>query len=61
MGKKRRPNPGSDKAIALGCTCPVLDNCHGAGYLGMKNVFVRNGGCPLHPAIKRKIPGKSVG
>lgn len=23
------PNPGSDAAIKMGCTCPVLDNAHG--------------------------------
>jgi len=25
------PNPGSDAALDLGCTCPVLDNAHGRG------------------------------
>lgn len=25
------PNPGSDEAIDRGCTCPILDNAHGAG------------------------------
>ena len=27
-------NPGSDEAIAAGCTCPVIDNGHGRGYMG---------------------------
>jgi len=27
-----KPNPGSAEAIALSCTCPVLDNNHGAGF-----------------------------
>jgi len=55
--KPKVPNPGSDAAIALGCTCPVLDNAHGKGYLGgVKNekghlVFVISGGCPLHGKI----------
>ena len=31
MAKKKVPNPGSDAAIARGCTCPVLDNHHGMG------------------------------
>jgi len=26
------PNPGSDKALARGCTCAVLDNAHGAEW-----------------------------
>lgn len=42
------PNPGSPAAIDLGCTCPVLDNERGRGYMGMKNVYVYHGGCPLH-------------
>lgn len=45
------PNPGTQEAIDAGCTCPVLDNNHGWGYLGMgggKGIFCYNGGCPLH-------------
>lgn len=45
---KKVPNPGSDEAIAQGCTCPVLDNEHGRGYMGIPNVFVRSEKCPLH-------------
>jgi hypothetical protein len=46
------PNPGSDAAIALGCTCPVLDNGHGHGC-GRKGadgqpLFWIRGGCPVH-------------
>lgn len=37
---KREPNPGSDEAIASGCTCPVIDNGHGRGYMGRPDVFV---------------------
>lgn len=44
----RTPNPGSKQAIALGCTCPVIDNGHGRGYLGQPDVFVVTEGCPLH-------------
>ena len=53
------PNPGSDEAIALGCTCPVMDNGHGKGYMGgVKDedgnvVFVMNCDCPLHGAAKQ--------
>lgn len=46
------PNPGSDAAIARGCTCSVLDNGHGHGHLGQPGVFVYLVGCPVHaPAI----------
>lgn len=54
------PNPGSDEAIAKGCssseledTCPVLDNAHGKGYLG----GVRED-CPLHGHLRH---GKTQG
>ena len=52
----KTPNPGSDEAIAQGCTCPVMDNGHGKGYMGgVKDedgnvVFVMNCDCPLHGA-----------
>lgn len=47
-----KPNPGSDEAINLGCTCPVLDNGHGNGC-GRKDesgnpLFWINGNCPVH-------------
>ena len=42
------PNPGSKAAIDAGCTCPVIDNEYGAGYMGMEGVFIYSGGCKLH-------------
>jgi hypothetical protein len=39
-----KPNPGSDEAIAAGCTCPVLDNSHDRG----KGPFTLTEGCPIH-------------
>ena len=45
------PAPGSDEAIAMGCTCPVLDNNHGKGYtLGPDGevLFCYTVGCPVH-------------
>ena len=45
-------NPGSDKAIKKGCTCPVLDNYHGKG-LG-NNQFWINENCPIHGSKNRK-------
>ena len=50
----REPNPGSPEAQPLGCICPILDNAHGAGYLGGvkgadgETVFVVNLDCPPH-------------
>lgn len=47
--QQKRPNPGSDAAIRLGCTCPVLDNHHGAGFpYGGKTCFWYTDGCPVH-------------
>ena len=56
-------NPGSDEAIAAGCTCPVMDNGHGRGYLGGETngqgwtAFIVTRDCPLHgkKAEERKI------
>lgn len=40
-------SPGSDEALAEGCTCPVLDNSHGRGYMGT-DTYVTVADCPLH-------------
>lgn len=45
-------NPGSDEAIKAGCTCPVLDNAHGAGT-GYKDsngdpLYWIEQACPIH-------------
>lgn len=42
------PSPGSAAAGALGCTCPVIDNGHGRGYMGQPGIFVMTENCPLH-------------
>lgn len=49
------PNPGSDEAYALGCTCARMDNAYGRGYMGGvrdprtgEPVFVMTVGCPVH-------------
>jgi len=39
------PNPGSDEAIKLGCTCPVMDNWHGEKNDGL---FWYTSDCPVH-------------
>ena len=46
-----KPNPGSDEAIKIGCTCPILDNYHGKGAYNDENgkpLFWINGDCPVH-------------
>lgn len=42
--------PGSDEAIAAGCTCAVMDNCHGRGrgMDGPRFGWVVTATCPLH-------------
>lgn len=48
MSDGDQPKPGSDEAIASGCTCPVMDNGHGRGFMGMTGVFVYNVDCRFH-------------
>lgn len=45
-----QPNPGSDAAVAIGCTCPVLDNGRGRGTYQVDGVwqFWITPDCPLH-------------
>lgn len=45
---KRKLNPGSKEAIKAGCSCPVLDNSHGKGYMGIADLFVYTDKCKLH-------------
>ena len=49
-------NPGSDVALAQGCRCAVLDNCHGHGaYIkDGKPIFWISEDCPLHGGGKRE-------
>jgi len=48
------PKPGSDAAVELGCSCPVLDNNHGDGISmldhegGRRTAYWINAGCSLH-------------
>lgn len=46
--KRKTMNPGSDEAIDAGCKCPVLDNAHGKGYMGIDGKFAVLDDCPLH-------------
>lgn len=45
--------PGSDAAIAAGCTCPILDNAYGRGRGGLGLQWVIDDGCGLHGGIDR--------
>ena len=42
------PNPGSDEAVAIGCTCPVMDNARGKGHMCIPDYYWISGGCPVH-------------
>jgi len=55
MTNKEKPTPGSDEAVAQGCTCPVADNAYGLGLFGIYHggpddarLFWVNEDCPLH-------------
>jgi len=44
-----KPKPGSPEAVALGCRCPVYDNCNGEGVvIDGERVWWRTVVCPLH-------------
>lgn len=52
MSEERKP--GSPEAVEAGCTCPVLDNCNGAGVPtldkdgGRQTAHWIDWDCPLH-------------
>lgn len=49
LTERRSPNPGSAAALALGCTCAVIDNHHGRGAPTRDGpVFWMTEGCPVH-------------
>ncbi len=52
--------PGSPEALDAGCKCPVLDNAHGAGYLGLGKVWVMTMECPLHGKIAAGPPNTAL-
>ena len=51
-----KPNPGSPEAMKKGCLCAVIDNHYGNGYMGIKDMFVINGDCPIHGGGKDAVP-----
>jgi hypothetical protein len=46
-------SPGSREAVKLGCTCPVMDNCNGKGYMGIDGIFIYNEDCKYHCCNKK--------
>ena len=47
---EKRPNPGSKEAQEMGCTCPVMDNHYGKGFMQGDDgpMFWMAGDCPIH-------------
>ena len=47
---KEIPNPGSEEAVKLGCTCAILDNNHGKGMEDGKGatLYWISADCPIH-------------
>lgn len=54
--KEGTPPPGSKEAFEKGCICPILDNSHGKGYMGVSGIFVYVEGCPVHPTPGVRTP-----
>lgn len=48
------PNPGSDEAVAAGCTCPVMDNGRGDPEIGRIRGFYCMVDCPVHGSLAIK-------
>lgn len=49
--------PGSPAAGKAGCTCPVMDNNHGKGFMRPPSgqpMFYMSSDCPLHGERKKK-------
>jgi hypothetical protein len=44
----RAPNPGSDTAVNLGCTCPPGRNHHGEFPVWAPDGWVIGKACPVH-------------
>jgi len=59
------PNPGSPEAAQAGCTCPVIDNHHGAGVPTSHGpLFWMTADCPIHGYHEHEtisLPSKQAG
>jgi len=42
----------------MSCSCPVLDNAHGHGYMGQQGIYVYSENCPIHGSVIKKTLGK---
>lgn len=56
---KSIPPPGSPEAIAIGCTCPTMDNGNGIGFMGIGRLYVYTQGCAVHDGPP--IEGGTIG
>ena len=59
----QRPNPGSDAAIGIGCTCEILANNEGKTPPFPPNGWRIAVGCPVHDprgSRVRAIPGSAA-
>ena len=55
------PHPGSPEAVAQGCTCPIIDNNHGEGFVYDGAVmFWYADDCPLH-GLKAQPEAENAG
>ncbi len=54
---KKKPNPGSDEAVASGCKCAVIDNDHGRGAYLVKGepVFWIAETCQMHCGKEEEV------
>ncbi len=50
------PNPGSDAAVALGCTCARMDNNHGRFAPWPPDGWWITAGCPVHDPKPEAAP-----
>ena len=53
----KKPNPGTQEALNMGCTCPVIDNHYGKGYFGDGESYIYIEDCPIHnEEFKKYLP-----
>jgi hypothetical protein len=56
LRKVAQTSPSSNKAVANGCLCSVVDNCYGRGwaFATKPGEYMINGMCPLHGGASEK-------
>ena len=59
----KTPNPGSKEAQEMGCTCPVMDNHYGKGFMQGDNgpMFWMTKDCGVHWMPNMKVEEKTDG